>query len=167
MNCLKCGAQNIDGVTFCGSCGTQMESNFQPPQTPPQNLSPQPQYQQQQSYNTNGATTRESLNGGMVPPKNYMIESIIVTILSLTCCCSPISVILGVIAIIKANNVNTEFAYGNMNEALNNSDSAKKLTLWAAIITVVCSILFWIAYFGFIAAIVSEYGGFEELLNSM
>ena len=172
MNCSKCGAQNIDGVTFCGSCGTQMESHFQPPQTPqmpPQQNMPYqpPQYQQQQPYNNGGVTVGDPLNGGMVPPKNYMIESILVTLLSFTCCCSPISLILGIIAIIKANNVNTEFACGNMNEAISNSDSAKKLTLWAVIIAVISCILFWISYFSFLATILSEYGSLEELLNSM
>ena len=138
MNCPKCGAQNMDGVTFCGNCGARMESHIsQAPETPQQNspnndgaVNQQPlQQSQQQPYqqqpqqpyggqpggytytNPSGGPS----NGGMVAPKNYMTESIIVTVISFLCCCSPISVVLGIIAIVKANNVNTEFERGNIN----------------------------------------------------
>ena len=174
MNCSKCGAQNIDGVTFCGSCGAQMESHIpQAPEAPKQNFqnvaSNQPPPYQQQAYNAPNATysafAGNPSNGGMVPPKNYMVESIIVTVLSFTCCCSPISAILGIIAIIKANNVNTEFERGNINEAISNSESAKKLALWAAIITIIFVIISWVSYFLFWGAILAAEGGWDAILN--
>jgi hypothetical protein len=184
----------MDGVTFCGNCGAQMESHIptQTPETPQQNVpeagvsnqqvqQPQP-YQQQQSYqqtqqqsygggqpggprytNPSGGPS----NGGMVPPKNYMVESIVVTVVSFLCCCSPISVILGIIAIIKANNVNPEFERGNINEAIGNADSAKKLTIWAAIIAVAFYVIFLILYFLFFAAAIAESGGWDSFLNNM
>jgi len=167
MNCSKCGAQNIDGVTFCGSCGTQMDSHI--PKTPEnlqQNFQSEGSHQQQpsygqQTYNTTQGNMSGSpynsfseapYNGGMVMPKNYMVESIVVTVLSLTCCCSPISAILGIIAIIKANNVNQEFVRGNVSEAISCSETAKNLTVWAAIIMVIFFIIgtiytiFWGTY---------------------
>ena len=183
MNCSKCGAQNIDGVTFCGSCGTPMKSFIPPPppETPQQSQQnegvygqpPPPNYQQQsysggQSYNTQGSSYSSHegapYSGGMVPPNNYMVASIIVTIISTLCCCSPISIIIGIIAIIKANSVNTEFERGNIEQANRNSESAKKLTIWAAVITVVFFVIMQI-----ISAliIIPSMGGLEEILTNM
>ena len=141
MNCSKCGVQNIDGVTFCGSCGARMEhiSEFS-------NNSPS--------------------NGGMIAPKNYMVESIIVTIISfICCCCSPISVVLGIIAMVKASKVNPEFERGNINEAISCSESAKKLTIWAAIIAIIFAAICWIAYFSFINSLIKQSGGIEEFIK--
>ena len=184
MNCSKCGAQNIDGVTFCGSCGTPMRSFIPPaPETPQQNLPnedatfqpQQPQYQQQSygnqsqgNYQSQGSSYSAPggipYNGGMVPPNNYMTVAIIVTIVSTLCCCSPISIILGVIAIIKANSVNSEFERGNIDEAIRNSVSAKKLVIWAAVIALLFYVTMQIV--GFLL-IIPAMGGLEELLNNM
>ena len=174
MNCSKCGAQNIDGVTFCGSCGATMVTHVPPtppppPETPQQNFqnvgsNQQQSYGQQQPYNT--GQPQIPYNGGMVMPKDYMTESIIVTVITLICCCSPISVILGIIAIIKANGVKSEFEKGDMNAAINNSEAAKKLTMWAAIVAVGYIIIITILYFFFWAALIAEAGGFDALLNN-
>ncbi|MEW7281105.1 CD225/dispanin family protein [Aquimarina sp. 2201CG1-2-11] len=53
-------------------------------------------------------------------PKNYLVESILVTIF----CCLP----LGIVGIINASKVNSEFEQGNFEEANKASASAKK---WA------------------------------------
>jgi uncharacterized membrane protein YvbJ len=168
MNCPKCGVQNMDGVTFCGHCGAQIESHQQSSQQSQQQQTQQPV----QSYAAGGQpggytavyTTPADgpSSGGMVPPKNYMTESIVMTVISFLCCCSPISVILGIIAIVKANNVNSEFARGNMNGAISNADSAKILCIWAAVISVVFYIICMI--FTFWAVIISD-SGFENFLN--
>lgn len=180
MICSKCGAQNMDGVTFCGNCGSHMQpqeppqSSEAPSQQAVQSQSPQSTeapsqqvvqsqatqqtYQQQPPYGggqpgggyTSGAYTTPPggpSNGGMVPPKNYLTESIIVTVVSFLCCCSPVSIILGIIAIVKANNVNQDFERGNITEAVNNSEAAKKLTIWAAVIAVVFCIVWNIICF--------------------
>ena len=159
MICSKCGTQNMDGVTFCGSCGALLASPV--PSTPPQQNSydNQSQYQQPPLYGTGGY--------GMIPPKNYQTEAILVTVLSFICCCSPISVILGIIAIVKANNVKAAFSRGDYAEADNNAKSAKMLTIWAAVIAVAFYIICMIAYFLFFAAAINELGGWQELLNSM
>jgi hypothetical protein len=183
----------MDGVTFCGNCGARMESYIsQTPETPRQDLPndemrnqppsqqdrpQQPPYQQQpqQPYGGNSRTGGYAYtvpsggpsNGGMVLPKNYMTESIVVTIISFLCCCSPISVILGIIAIVKANNVNSEFERRNMTEALSNADSAKKLTIWAAVISVVFYILYMIFYFVIWLSMIKESGGLENFLEDI
>ena len=146
MICQKCGAQNMDGVTFCGSCGAQLASRVSfAPEAPIQNVQ----------------------NNMMLPPKNWMTEAVIATIVTFVCCCSPISVILGIIAIVKANNVNSEFARGNFEEANRNAQSAKNLTMWAAIVAVIFYVLFAILYFVFFAAVISQAGGLTEFLNSL
>jgi hypothetical protein len=177
----------MDGVTFCGNCGVQI---LQAPETSHQNLpndgmsnqqpsqqgrQQQPSYQQQPQQPYGGhpggyAYTVPSggpSNGGMVPPKNYMMESIVVTVISFLCCCSPISVILGIIAIVKANNVNSEFERRNMNEAISNADSAKKLTIWAAVVSVVSYIIYMIFYFVFWLAMINESGGLENFFENI
>ncbi|MDR3252235.1 MAG: CD225/dispanin family protein [Tannerella sp.] len=80
-------------------------------------------------------------NGGLVMPKNYLTEAIIVTVVTFLCCCNPISLVLGIIAIVKANAVTTDFARGDMNSAINNASTAKTLVIWAAVLAVVIYII--------------------------
>ena len=176
MICPKCGTQNMDGVTFCGSCGAQLESHM--PSTPvepqqntyynqPQAQQP-PQYQQQiqQPLYQQQAYGGGQPNAGLIPPKNYMTESIIVTIISFLCCSSFISLILGIIAIVKANNVNLEFAKGNYDGAGKNADMAKKLTIWAAIVAVIQFILIVILIFVLLGLGISL-GGLDQIFNNL
>ncbi len=58
-------------------------------------------------------------------PKNYLVESILVTIF----CC----LILGIIGIINASKVNSEYDAGNYEGALAASKQAKTWTLWGFI----------------------------------
>jgi len=179
MICPKCGAQNMDGVTFCGSCGAQLLSLTPPSYEPQQNVNygQQQQYQQSQSqqpppYGSGSAGSSNyrvspSGNSNAFPPKNYLTESVIVTVLFVICCCSPISVILGIIAIVKANNVNQEFNKGNYAAAVSNAESAKKLSLWAVIIGIAFYVIVIILYVAFFAAIIGEMGGWQELINSL
>ena len=162
MICPKCGAQNMDGVTFCGSCGAQLEShNPSSPVEPQQNYNQPPvqQYQQQQAYSGGQS------NAGMAPPKNYMTEAIIVTIVSFLCCSSIISLILGIIAIVKANNVNMEFLKGNYDVAGKNAKTAKTLTVWAAVVAVIQVVLVTILIVVLLALGISL-GGLDEILNN-
>jgi hypothetical protein len=144
--------QNMDEVTFCGNCGAQMTYQAPPQssQAPYQNYYGSPNNQQSsQPYQQPEGSV---YGGSMIPPKNYLTESIIVTVVSFLCCCSPISIILGIIAIVKANNVNSEFERGNVNEAISEANTAKKLTIWAAVLSVFFYIIYVIVYFVFFAA---------------
>jgi hypothetical protein len=158
--------QNMEGVTFCGNCGAQIIY----PTPPPQSSSHQHYYNEatysqpsSQSYQQPYAPAGGPYGGGMIPPKNYLTESIIVTVISFLCCCSPISIILGIIAIVKANSVNSEFESGNIKEAISNADTAKKLDIWAAILAVASYILYIIVYFAFFAVALREAGGLDHL----
>jgi hypothetical protein len=165
MNCPKCGTQNRDGVSFCGSCGAQIAYQAPPQssQAPPPNYYGDPPYNQQPSQPFNAPFNRGPYGGSAIPPKDYLTESIIVTIISFLCCCSPVSIILGIIAIVKANNVKSEFERGNVNEAVDNADTAKKLTMWAAILSVVFYIVYMILYFAFFAVALRESGAFDRI----
>ncbi|MDB5191277.1 MAG: CD225/dispanin family protein [Segetibacter sp.] len=97
-----------------------MEQSYQQPQTP---LTPQ------------------------VPPKNWLVESILVTIF----CCLP----FGIAGIVNAANVNSKFAAGDYNGAIESSKNAAKWTkigfwigvglivLWIIMAVIFGSMVFW------------------------
>ena len=58
----------------------------------------------------------------VVPPKSWLVESILVTCL----CCLP----LGVIGIVYAAKVDSAFASGRYDDALRHAHTAKTWTLW-------------------------------------
>jgi len=72
-------------------------------------------------------------------PKNYLVESILVTIF----CCMP----LGIVGIINAAKVNSEFDQGNFSEANNAAADAKKWTKIGFIAGLVVFILYFIFLF--------------------
>lgn len=61
-----------------------------------------------------------------------MIWSVIVTILSLFCCCYlPVSVAFGIVAIVKSSQANSKKAMGDYLGALRESNAAKTWIYWA------------------------------------
>lgn len=62
-------------------------------------------------------------------PKNYLVESILVTIL----CCMP----LGVVGIVFASQVNTKYVAGDYAGAEESSKQAKKFMTWGIIAGVI------------------------------
>jgi hypothetical protein len=77
-----------------------------------------------------------------VPPKNWLVEAILVTIF----CCLP----FGIVGIVFASQVNSKFAAGDYSGALQASrDAAKwtKIGFWLGIAGAVLGIL-WGAFFG-------------------
>jgi len=92
-------------------------------------------------------------NTSGTPPKNYLVESILVTIF----CCLP----FGVVGIIKASDVNSKLAAGDVAGAKLASTEAKKWTKIGFIVGLVINLLALIAYIGIIAfAVMNEGGGF-------
>jgi len=67
----------------------------------------------------------QSSNNSSVMPKNYLTESILVTVF----CCLP----LGIVAIINASKVEKEYHSGNYEAAQKASDEAKKFMKWGLI----------------------------------
>lgn len=63
-----------------------------------------------------GVDIRKPRGGGDVP--NYLVQAVLVTL----CCCLP----FGIVAIIKAAQVNTLLAKGDYDDAVRASEEAKK-----------------------------------------
>ena len=80
-------------------------------------------------------------------PDNNMALAVITTV----CCCLP----LGIVAIIKANSVDTLYMMKQYSAAINAAKETKK---WS-IIGIVLSVVFWILYFMFFGGL-ALLGGF-------
>lgn len=74
-------------------------------------------------------------NNNSLPPDNYLVWAILVTVL----CCLP----FGIVAIVKAANVNPAWYAGRREEALRNSESAKKWCIYSAVASVAGVILYF------------------------
>lgn len=106
-----------------------------PPQTPPQapptpEPEPAPMYEQP-SYNSSYQSQPESSDGGWdgtqpMMPKDYKMQCIIIVALSLLCCPGIINTVLGILALMENNKVETQFRLGNYAAAQAASDKAGK-----------------------------------------
>lgn len=92
-----------------------------------------PQYQQQQPAQQM-PYGQQPYSQQAFPPKNWMTESVILTVLSALCCCNPFSLITGIIAIVNAGKVNGLFHGGN---SLGATEAAKQARNWVIITFVV------------------------------
>ena len=77
-----------------------------------------------------------------IRPKNYLVESILVTM----CCCQP----LGIVGIVFASQVNSRYNAGDYNGALQASKDAKKWISWGFGI----GLVFMLLVFAFYAAMI-------------
>ena len=58
-------------------------------------------------------------------PNDWKTANIIVTILSVLCCCNPIALVTGIVGIVKSGNVRTLFNAGNQAGAEEAASGAK------------------------------------------
>jgi len=87
------------------------------------------------------------------PPDNYLIWAILATLF----CFWP----TGIVAIVKSANVNSRWAVGDVQGAMDASRSAKTWTKW----TVLAAVIVWVAVIAFYVVIVVLIGG-AALLGS-
>ena len=73
-------------------------------------------------------------------PDNYLVWSILATIL----CCGVFSLPFGIISIINATRVDTEWNSGKYDEARQASEKAKKFAIITAIVGFVCNVIAFI-----------------------
>ncbi len=78
-------------------------------------------------------------NQGAQPPKNWLVESILATVL----CCLP----LGIIGIVNAASVESKFARGDVDGANKAAQTAKTMVLISAISGAVIVVLY-LLFFG-------------------
>ena len=81
-------------------------------------------------------------------PKNYLVESILVTIF----CCQP----FGIVGIVYASQVNSKYAVGNYEGAITASKNAKKWMIWGIVIGAITVVGFLLIYGSIFAALISE-----------
>ncbi len=82
-------------------------------------------------------------------PKTWLTESILVTVISFLFCCNVFG-LLGIIAIVKATQVDSDYARGDYAAALQSSKDAKKWTLivfWISVALLLLYIAFLIVMF--------------------
>lgn len=113
-------------------------------QQPPQG---QPQYGQPQYGQPQYGQPQYGANPG-VPPENNLVWGILATVF----CCLP----LGIVAIVKANQVSSLWAAGDFAGAQQAADDAKKYSLWSLIAAVIMWVVIVIFYFIFFAAILAS-----------
>lgn len=108
------------------------QPQYQQPQQPQyqQSQYQQPQYQQPQQFPQQQMPYGQQFAPNALPPKNWMTESVIFTIMSVLCCCNPIALITGIIAIVNAGKVNGLFQRG---DTLGATEGAKQAKMWALI----------------------------------
>lgn len=95
----------------------------------------------QDSYQTySNADFNQTTNQKPAKPKTWLIESILVTVLPFMFCCNIFS-LLGIIAIVKSMQVDTDYARGDYDSAMQSSKDARKWTLIVFWITIVLVLL--------------------------
>lgn len=148
--CSSCGKEMPADSQFCPSCGTKAQSGtatFSAGPAPagrPQSVQPQMRAQQMGAQRP------------MAQIPNHMTKAIIATILSVLCC-TGITLIPGVIAIVFASQVDGKARMGDIRGA---EQSAKNASIFANI-TIGLNILMAIGFIiMFIIGMVSEASGY-------
>lgn len=88
-----------------------------------------------------------------VQPKNYLIESILVTL----CCCQP----LGIVSIVFASQVNSKYAAGDYSGAVKASKEAKKWMIWGTAAGLIIMVGIFFLYGAVILAAIAN-GDFND-----
>jgi len=88
-----------------------------------------------------------------IQPKNYLIESIFVTL----CCCQP----LGIVGIVFASQVNSKFSSGDYAGAVQASKEAKKWMTWGIIVGLIIMVGVFFLYGAVIVAAIAN-GEFND-----
>ena len=91
---------------------------------------------------TSNQNVNANFSGNNLPPKNWLIESILVTVF----CCLP----LGIVGIINASSVEGKYAKGDIEGANKASSLAKTMVLISAISGFV-GVIVWVLFYGGLA----------------
>ena len=107
------------------------------PQVPPFNGGQQGttiQPYDQPKYGPTNTQTNTQTTPQTTMPKNWLTESIIVTVLSALCCCNPVGILTGIYSIIKAYSSKNKYMRGDVTGSATDGNTAKK---WMVITIIV------------------------------
>lgn len=138
ITCKECNAQISEFAEVCPNCGAPTSisktSSAQPEQ--PKQPSYQQQTQQETSYQQASTARAGSSEAQEIPPKSWLVESILVTIL----CCLP----FGIAGIVNASKVESRWYAGDKAGAKRASEDAARWTkigFWGGLIVATLYIL--------------------------
>lgn len=87
-------------------------------------------------------------------PGDHSVSAILVTVVSVFLC-NPLSLALGIVALVRSNSVNSLWAQGRVLEASEASRQTKRISIWGAVMIVVGWFLGGIAYLLLFATLTS------------
>lgn len=132
MFCPKCGSHNAEDARFCSNCGIVLGDLTGPPQGAPSPgpAAPPPGF-------TPAATTPVQAPPSQAFVEDYMVWAILVSVMSF-CCCSCLSLPLGIVAIVYATQVKGCLQRGDYAGAMAASKNAR---MWVIITAVAFAVL--------------------------
>ncbi|MDT8413979.1 MAG: CD225/dispanin family protein [Flavobacteriaceae bacterium] len=80
------------------------------------------------------------------PPKNWLLQSILVTVLTFLCCSNILGLPFGIAGIVNATSVDSKFNRGDFEGAEKAAKNAKKWTIVAAVLALVSIIIYILLY---------------------
>lgn len=95
-----------------------------------------------EEYNETYSQMQDSTNPSGVPmmkPDSNLVWAILCTVL----CCMP----FGVVSIVCATRVDSLWACGQYQEAINEAEKAKKWAIWGAVSSIIIDVLALVVYF--------------------
>ena len=116
MFCLHCGQQLPSDAVFCPNCGQKAET---PSNTPDANVSGQ-------TYPVDSDT--------MDRIKSCMNHALVITILATFGCGAPFNLVLGIAAIVYANNADGNLKSGDLEKAKECAKTSKTLYMIAIVV---------------------------------
>ena len=135
MYCTKCGALNPDASSICSACGASLENVKE---TKVQSEIPVSQVYQgnqatqgNQGYQGNPGYNNRTNRPIPTVPNNLVLSIVVLVISVLTCfcyCITTVSVILSIIAVVLASQVNNKEFAGDIIGAEKSAKTAKILT---------------------------------------
>jgi len=135
--CLSCGLPPMKGLNFCHQCGAACHQEAVICVKCGVNLENRTSFSHQSQPVTNKADSNKDLFAPQMP-KTWLAESILVTLF----CCLP----FGIVGIINASKVESQFNAGNIDGAIGASEEAKKWTNISFWIGIVVGVIYIIVY---------------------
>lgn len=93
------------------------------------------------------------------PPKNWLLQSILVTVLTFLCCSNILGLPFGIAGIVNASSVESKFNRGDVEGAERAAKNAKKWTIVAGVLAIVSIVIYAILYALGIMAFLGAAGG--------